>query len=221
MHPRSAAAALLGLAALGAALAAASLPLPAQLVRASGTQGWTTHPLLDSPRGVDLRAALPTAGALSLFELGFTRLNSTGEGSAVVCAGLAQPGTCPEERFERRGRLSVATASWSFPALRGGSLTLALTPELGLGRASSAIRGLETGNRLDASKWLYAVGAGAAIRWRPLPVLPVQLQAGFHLQRLSPVSREEVVDGYTPFNDPFTVRRVELGVSVGLPGALR
>ena len=65
------------------------------------------------------------------------------------------------------------------------------------------------------------VNAGAAVRWRPLPLVPVQLQAGFHLQRLSPVNAEDVADGYTPFDDPFTVRRVELGISVGIPGALR
>lgn len=215
MPPRPA----LALAAL--LLAAASAPLPAQLVRASAVRGWSSHELLGAPRGVDVRAALPAAGLLALFELGFTRLNSSTDGRGIPCGGLVEPGTCPEEPVRRDARLSVATASWSLPALRSGGLTLALTPEVGLGRVSGTVHGVESGRRIDASRWIYALGAGAAVRYRPLPVLPLQLQAGFHLQRLSKVNPGEVVDGYTPFDAPFIVRRLELGVSVGLPGALR
>lgn len=204
--------------ALALLLAAAAAPLRAQLVQASAVQGWTDHELLRDPRGLDVRASL--GGGRVRLELGWARLGSSGRGTGVACAGLIDPTRCPEEPLAREARLTAVTLAAPIELLRGGRWSLAVVPEAGLARARGDVRGQTTGNHLESAERLVVLGGGALVRFRPLPLVPLQLHAGAHAQRLRPLQREQVVDGYTPFADGFGLRRLEVGVTIGLPGSL-
>lgn len=195
-------------------------PLPAQLVRASAVQGWSGHELLGDPRGVDVRFAAGDAGRLR-YELGYARLTSRAHGSGVACAGLIFPERCPVEPLERSGRLDVLSFTVPVELLRRGSFSLAVIPEAGIARARGAVRGHVTGNHLQASQHLVALGAGVALRYRPLAAVPLQLHAGAHAQGLASVSMTQVLDGYTPFGGGLGWRRMDVGLSLGWPGTIR
>lgn len=201
-------------------LSAGAAALPAQLARASVVQGWSGHDLLGDPRGVDVRVAL-AGGSHVRLELGYAQLTASAGGSGIACAGLIDPTRCPSEPLERDGRLDVVSLTVPVEVLRRGPLSLAVAPEVGIVQARGTVRGVDTGNRLESSKRLHAVGGGVALRYRLATTVPMQLHAGAQAQRLSPVRRAITVDGYTPFEDAFGLRRIEVGLAIGRPGAIR
>jgi hypothetical protein len=74
-------------------------------------------------------------------------------------------------------------------------------------------RGETSGGRLYASKTLWGGALGARAAWTPVMRVPLALELGVGIGTLSPIREDDVVDGYTPFESDFHVRRAQVGVT--------
>jgi hypothetical protein len=79
--------------------------------------------------------------------------------------------------------------------------------------ARSETRGQTSGRRLSADKALWGGGIGLDASWSPWKRLPLALEAGVTTGILRPTFGEQVIDGYSPFEGDFAVKRLRLGVA--------
>jgi hypothetical protein len=184
----------------------------AQSVTISATSAAAQHPLLgESLDGASI--ALRTREAPITYQADVSRMRARSGRIGSPCAGLIRPGTCPPEPLRDDARLFGASGGAAFRVLRAQRVTLAVTADLTLASIRADTRGLTSGDGLSASKTLWGAALGARASWRPVRRVPLALELGAAIGTLSPVSEDRVVDGYTPFESPFEVRRVQLGVT--------
>jgi hypothetical protein len=74
-------------------------------------------------------------------------------------------------------------------------------------------RGLTSGTLLPAEKMLWGPLLGAEASWKPVGTMPIAISFGGAIGGLIPVSQEQVLDGYTPFEGGFGLRRLTIGVA--------
>jgi hypothetical protein len=189
----------------------------AQQISLAATQGLSTHRLLGDPRGPSVGLTWPLdervaarVGVHSLIH-GQTRVGR-------ACAGLIEPGTCPEEQLDDRTTLTGVVVGLVATVLRRDRFAVAVVPAAALAGARTKSRGRQTGNTLDASTGMRGIGAGAEFAIIPHTRWPVAVRFGAHVGRLTS-SEEPIVDGYSPFYEPIVLTRLEIGVSVWKPRA--
>ncbi len=68
-------------------------------------------------------------------------------------------------------------------------------------------------NRMRCQDLAAVAAVGARASWRPFVRVPLALDLGVGFGTLMPLSESEVVDGYTPFENQFDVRRVQVGLT--------
>lgn len=145
------------------------------------------------------------------FELAHARGSANRFG--VACAGLIQPGTCPNEPLRDHAMLSSASGGAHVRVLTGEYAQLALTADLTLAPLSTDTRGATTGRSLPSSKMLWGGAVGVHAAWTPIRQAPISMVFAAGLGGLLPIVKSIVVDGYTPFENGFTLKRARLGVS--------
>ena len=74
-------------------------------------------------------------------------------------------------------------------------------------------KGLESGHRLDAKKYMWRPDLGAEIGWAPWSRLGLSVELGGSIGWQSPINTVYIADGYTPFDRGSRVSRGWLGVS--------
>lgn len=184
----------------------------AQSVTVSGTSAAAQHPLLgESLVGASIAVRTRQAPTTFQFEVSHARARSGRIGAP--CAGLIQPGTCPPEPLRDDARLLSVGGGAALRVLRAQRVSVSLTGDLSLASVRADTRGETSGGRLSASKTLWGAALGARAAWTPMMRVPLALELGVGIGTLSPVSEDDVVDGYTPFENHFRICRAQLGVT--------
>ena len=93
---------------------------------------------------------------------------------------------------------------------------LSALPQVLVAHATSTVRGVSSGNALGAEKTQVGFSAGLETRVTPAPRVPVSIVAGGAFRRLGAATTELVADGYTPFENWYSVRVLYAGVAVSL-----
>ncbi len=174
--------------------------------------GGTSHDLLDKPFGPAFSLATPVGRRVEL-SLMVSRLDGSSNGTGVVCGGLIDPNQCPSEPFKRKGRLSLIGLGADVHLATTRIATVSLQPQFVWGRARTETNGQTTGNRLFSDKGQLGFSGGLELRAFPAPGRPLGLVLGGSFGSLGPATTERRVDGYTPFNDWYTVHTVYAGLA--------
>jgi hypothetical protein len=182
----------------------------AQRISISDVFANTSQDLLKSPTGPMLTLTTPIARHVDL-SLTVSRLQGTEHGNAVVCGGLINPDRCPVEPFAQTGRLSVVGigADWRLVTTR--AVEVSLKPQFLWGRARSETLGGLTGNRLFSDEGQLGFSGGLELRAFPVQRFPVGVVAGGAVGRLGPTHLDNLIDGYSPFNQWFTATTLYVG----------
>lgn len=193
---------------------------PAPVMAQSGSISLVTaaadHRLMRDPLGgASALVTVPFGQGGRSVRLQFERLFGDATRTGVPCSGLIEPGTCPPEPLADDARMATMAAGMGFPLMRRARFAAQVTTDVRLGRVSVDTRGLVSGDALAARKGLWGADIGLQGVWSPWARLPLALEAGVTVGRLMPLLREEVLDGYTPFNDGFNVSRLRLGLAWG------
>jgi len=172
------------------------------------------HYLLGAPLtggAVALRGG--PAGGRFTYRVGGEWLRGHNERTGIPCGGFIQPGTCAPERVRDESRLSGANAGAAVRMLGGERAALALTGDLTVASIHAETRGLTSGRSIDATKVLWGMRVGAEGWWAPWPRTPLALELGAAAGKLTPFAADQVLDGYTPFNDGFSFTRLWVGLT--------
>jgi hypothetical protein len=92
-------------------------------------------------------------------------------------------------------------------------LRVEIAGEVRLGTVRVESRGSPSGGELRVDKRLQGVGFGLDASWSPWSALPLAIEAGFTTGEMHRRENEELIDGYSPFEDGFDVRRLRIGVA--------
>ena len=174
--------------------------------------GDATHNLQPNSTGFAASLVFPIRRRVELV-LTLDRLRGDAPGNGFVCAGLINPEACPIEPYAQEGRLMTLGVGPDVPLYRARYGGLSLRPQLLLGRIESETLGHQTGNTLSATKTEFGVSLGAEIRLTPLRRLPFDLMIGAAYRNLGPAKKDDVIDGYTPFETSFTARTIYAGMA--------
>lgn len=184
----------------------------AQSVTVSGTSATAQHPLLGEPL-IGASIAIRTREAPTMFQFEVSHARARSGRIGAPCAGLIRPGSCPPEPLRDNARLLSAGGGAALRVLRTARVSVSLTGDLSLASVRADTRGETSGGRLSASKTLWGATLGARAAWTPVMRVPLALELGVGIGTLSPIKEDDVVDGYTPFESQFQVRRAQLGIT--------
>jgi hypothetical protein len=185
----------------------------AQELRVGALQAWPDHDLLGSPRGLSVAVGTPLLGRVGV-RLGFESYGEEFQSLGSTCVGLINPdGDCAEERRREHARMRAAVLATPLSLPSIGKLELRLVPGLRTVWVKSDRVGISSGRTLKAEKRMngYEIGLEAGV---PVPRLPLQIHVGGHVGTLQPYRDETVVDGYSPFEQGFGFRRLQIGISL-------
>lgn len=172
------------------------------------------HPLLGDPlTGAALSVSVPRRDERLTLRFDADRLRGQADRYGTACAGLILSGTCPSEQLRDEARLTSASGGVAFRVLHWRHALMAITTDLTLASLRAETRGRTSGRTLAAAKMLWGGRLGGKAAWTPVVRVPVALEIEGAVGRLSPIVRDEVVDGYTPFARGFDVRSVRVGVA--------
>ncbi len=186
----------------------------AQVGRISAVVAAPRHDLMVDPLvGASALVALPIGEGRRVLRVQGERVVGDARRTGVPCSGLAEPGTCSPEPVSDDARMTTVAFGLGFALLRGARLDAQLTADLRIGSIHADTRGLVSGRELSAGKSIWGGDLGLQASWSPWARMPLALEGGFTLGALRPMVREEIVDGYTPFNNGFAVRRLSVGAA--------
>ena len=203
-------------------LAAAAIAALIALPRLASAQGGgisavsvsANHRLMgDGLLGGAAHARFPFGDGRRSVRLSAERLTGDAHRTGVPCSGLIMPGTCSPEPLRDDARLNSVSGGLGLQVLALPRLVVEVAGDLRLGWISANTRGLESGRSLSTDKSLWGGDVGIDVAWSPRARLPLALEVGIAAGRLMPLPRENVLDGYTPFNDGFRLTRLRVGLA--------
>lgn len=172
------------------------------------------HPLLGDPlTGAAISVNLPRRDRRFSLRLDVERVSGRADRIGIACAGLIQPGTCPPEQLRDESRVTSASGGALLHVLHWRRVRLTATTDLELASVRTETRGRSSGGLLAAAKMLWGAQIGANVAWTPAPRVPIALEIDGGIGGLRPIVHEDVVDGYTPFDGGFVVRRFRVGLA--------
>jgi hypothetical protein len=133
--------------------------------------------------------------------------------SAPSAAGDARRSRSATPANSPAARPTCGAAGLRRTVLAAGALDLTALGALRVGHVRVQTRGETSGGRLPASRWLGGGEVGAALTVRPRPRSPIAVELGASVGALRGLIRQNIVDGYTPFAEGSTWRRLSLGVT--------
>jgi hypothetical protein len=188
----------------------------AQRVSVAAVDVWTTHDLLERPRGFSASVSFPLTARWS-WSLTVERARGDRTGTGVVCGGfILEPDRCPAERFTQVGRLTLGGVGVEALLVRTSRLGLVARPQLLAGEVRSAERATASENFLDASKAAIGFSAGLELRATPVRRVPLDLIGGATTGRVGPLVHDQSLDAYIPFERWYSVRSLYAGVSLAV-----
>ena len=193
---------------------ATSRHLEAQRVRVSVGRTFTNDELLGDPLGFTGFLAVPL-GTRTALRIGLDWLSDARHRTGIACAGLVDPSACPTEALRDDSDLRGFSVVLARDVLEGERGVVRLMPAVRYANISADTRGLESGNSLSASKNTYGFEAGAEGEVVPKLAWPLSFHVGLGIGTFFPFTKEQVADGYIPFEDGFDYTRIEVGVTIG------
>lgn len=144
--------------------------------------------------------------------LGIDYVRGTSYRDGTACAGLVEPGTCPTERLRDASTVRTIRGGVSTRLFEKGSLAVEGGGNGAVSWIASRTQGLASGRTLSADK--AVVGACIALTglWTPRAQWPFALAVGGEAGDVSPAHDQVILDGYTPFEEGFSVRRLRIGL---------
>lgn len=200
--------------ALLAALSFAPAAAQAQAATVSALRLDAHHELLgDALMGAGALLTWPRAKSGVAFQFGVERLGANTARFGIPCAGLIQPGTCPQEALRDRARLTGARGGAVYRAVGSARAGIDVSADLALAHVRVETRGLASGSKLSATKLMWGPRLGATGSWEPISRVPVALEIGASVGGLTPLVHQHIVDGYAPFENDIGLRVVHVGLS--------
>ncbi len=187
--------------------------MQSQELSLSATTASLTDNLVDGRMtGGALSIAFPSPSGVWTYRLGFERAQRTRDAFGTPCFQDFFPSECDPEPLRDRARLQTAMIGVGARVINSGRVHVILTMDGGVGQVSSDIRGQTSNISLAASIARPAGEVGVELRYRPAPRVPLSIRArGAFGVVLG--SSDNVVDGYSPFDESITLSRMSLGVS--------
>ena len=194
-------------------LAARAPSAAGQSLMLQGIAAHSDHELFGSVGGLGVAAGARLGRGDAFLRFQLSRITGTERRTGIACAGLIWPGTCFEEPLSDHAGMTTGGLTVSLPVARRGAVKLAFITGISLTDASSLTRGLSSGQQLGASKVMGGIEGGLETAISPRASLPFSIVVGGSLSRLSPMRRDDVVDGYTPLEYSSTLSRLWLGIA--------
>lgn len=186
----------------------------AQAIEAGVVVVSANHELLGDPLyGGSVAVRFPIRRSRQSLRFGFERVGGNAERFGVACAGLVDPDRCHDETLIDHSRLVRFTGGLGFPVFVKQRGTVAVIGDLTLGRIRSVTRGVSSGGTLNATKVMMGGLIGAEASVKPVARFPLALQLAGSIGALMQARPENVADGYTPFNDGFSIRHARFGLA--------
>lgn len=160
----------------------------------------------------------PGNGAVA-YHLGGEWTSGDRTATGFLCVGIFLPENCASEPVREDARLRSADVGASFRLLSRARASLELSADVLAGSVRRDSRGQTSELSLSAEKRVWGGRAGIESRWQPWAAVPLDLQLGATYGQLGPFTKDEVVDGYTPFNRALHVRRIVIGATWRFSGA--
>jgi len=205
-----------------ASLVLACLPsvseLEAQELRLGVIQSWPGNTRLGNPTGVVVSAGERPFGRWGFrlaYEFGRDRFRTFGS----TCVGFIPPeevpGCAPESQREVATLQAISfSAPWTF--LVRERFELSLVPTVRWSWFESERTGVVSSRELDADESMWGFGLGGEVRVQPAMDLPMAVFLGAHAGFLGQTEYLSIADGYSPFDEGFSLTHVEMGVAFRL-----
>lgn len=152
------------------------------------------------------------SGRALSYRVGVERVNGRERRFGIPCAGLIEPNTCLPEPLTDDGRATTVRLGVGVRLLQRTRVELLVGGNLTLSAVTTRSTGEESARTLDASKALVGAEAELLATWLPARRVPLCVQLGVSAARVRPVVDEQIVDGYTPFEQGFAMSAVRLGL---------
>ena len=202
---------------LSALTLALAPPLAAQSIGVSLLRLDTDHSLVSDLTGFEFRVGSPTVGARLGIRFGVGRLWGSQERVGSTCSGLVQPGSCPPEPLHDETRFTRGRGELSVALLRHHRSAVDLVAGLEVGHIQTETDGRTSGAHVTADKTVWGPDIGAELRWIPSSTVPLGLEASLAVGKYLPAGNTVIVDGYTPFQRSFGVKRLRVGAVFEFP----
>jgi hypothetical protein len=131
----------------------------------------------------------------------------------IPCGGFYHPDICAVEPLRDEATLTTGMAGLGLGVLSSQRFAVALTADVRAGLVRADTRGLMSGQSISASKTIWGGDVGAEGTWMPWAHLPIAVEVSAAIGGLTPVSSDQILDAYTPFESSFTVKRLSVGVA--------
>lgn len=187
----------------------------AQEFRLGILQSWPGNTRLGSPTGVVVAAGIrpfKRVGIRLAYERGEDRFRTFGS----TCVGLIPPEQVPECAPEsRREVANLQAISLSAPVaiLLQERLEVAMVPTFRSSWFKSERTGVVSDRELNADESMWGFGIGGEVLFQPFSAVPARVFLGAHAGFLGQTEYESIADGYSPFDEGFSLTQVELGIA--------
>lgn len=199
---------------LGTLLALGASVAQAQTVAGAAVAAFADHRLLATLTGGAIHVGVGPQARPTRVRLALEHLGGVQRRLGAPCAGTRlRRGVCPVEPLRDAGQLTSGAADLRLRVVARGALQLDALGTLRVGRVRVQTRGETSGGLLSAAKWLGGGDVGAVLSLSPHPRSPIAVELGAAVGALSRIVPENIVDGYTPFDESPIWRRLTLGVT--------
>ena len=182
----------------------------AQVISVRAIRADVDHPLVGGIFGPGITASVPIGTPRLGLQLAVERLAGSGERFGLACSVISAA-VCLPEPLRDRARATGGRIGFVLSPFGGQAVSLRLQGGVGVTRMVVETRGLESGGRLAASKYMWRPDVGAEVGWAPWSRLGLSLDIGASIGWQSPINH--AADGYFPFEQRSRVSKVWLGVS--------
>ena len=120
---------------------------------------------------------------------------------------------CAPESQKEVANLKAVSFSAPVTVLLRNTLEVAVVPTFRWSWFKSERTGTVSGRELDADESMWGFGIGGEVLFRTSPASPVFVFLGANAGFLGQTEYESILDGYSPFDEGFSVTHVELGIA--------
>ena len=197
------------------ALVGAAAETRAQTVGANTVVLASAHQPLGSPLiGGEIFVRTRRGDSSFALIIGGASMRGHADRFGIPCAGLIPPtADCAARPLRDDGRVAAGSIGAALPVIRARRIRLSVIGDLTLAQFHVETRPKAGGDALIADKVLIGAYFGGAAAWYPWAHRPVAIETSIAIGAFAPVLREEVLDGYTPFESGLGARRIGLGLS--------
>jgi hypothetical protein len=125
---------------------------------------------------------------------------------------------CAPESQREVSTLQAISLSTPVAVLNRDRVEVAVVPTFRTSWFKSERMGTVSHRELDADESMWGLGVGGEILLQPLSRFPARFFLGTHVGFLGQTEYESILDGYSPFDEGFSLTQLELGVAYRVGG---